>query len=253
MDNYGRQLNNRREQDARSVRNNEILLANSVSSRKTPTEEPVHSLNDDLKQIELIAEYFQLEVPFYQVSEEALPERIDLILRPTGIMKRHVRLDGPWWKKADAPMLLTFRGEERLLAVFPDTFRGFYYRDSQTGEKVRITKEDQGRFEEDAFCFYRPLPAKKLSGREFIWFLIRQIRTSDLAMYVLTSIFMALIGVLPTYVTQLAFSQIIPSQKVGMLISLFVLLVSTAASSYLMRSARFSINLRIQCRLDLVL
>ena len=121
MDNYGRQLNTRREKDARSVRNNEILLANSVSSRKTPTEEPVHSLNDDLKQIELIAEYFQLKVPFYQVSAEALPERIDLILRPTGIMKRHVRLDGPWWKNADAPMLLTFRGEERLLACFgPD-------------------------------------------------------------------------------------------------------------------------------------
>jgi len=253
MDDYGRQLNTRREQDARSVRNNEILLANSVSSRKTPMEEPVHSLNDDLRQIELIAEYFGLEVPFYQISGEALPERIDLILRPTGIMKRRIRLDGPWWKNADAPMLVRFRGKERILAIFPDTFRGYYYCDQQTGEKVRITKEDQDRFEEEAFCFYCPLPAKKLTGKEFVWFLIRQIRTSDLAMYVLTSIFMAMIGMLPTYVTQIAFSQIIPSQKVGMLISLFVLLVSTAASSYLMRSARFSINLRIQCRLDLVL
>ena len=72
-------------------------------------------------------------------------------------------------------------------------------------------------------------------------------------MYVFTSILLALIGTLPTYVMQIAFSQIIPSRKTGMLISLFILLVTTAVSSYLMSSSRFSLNLRIQNRLDLVL
>jgi len=250
---YGKQLNTRRETDNRSVRENEHLLANAVSSLRTPVEDHVHSQEDDLQQIEQIAAFFRLEVPFYQTGDESLPELIDLILRPTGIMKRRVRLDGPWWKNSDAPMLLIYRGQERVLSVFPDTFRGYYYRDSQTGGKIRIKKQDREKFEEYAFCFYRPLPPEKLSGREFISFLIRQIRPSDLVMYVVTSVFMALIGMLPTYVTQIAFSQIVPSQKVGMLISLFILLASTAAGTYLMRSARFSINLRIQCRLDLVL
>ena len=250
---YGDQLKSRMEEDQQSVKINERILANSVSSIKSSFDDRSRSAMDDLKQIELIAGYFHLEIPQYQPRGEALSELIDLILLPTGTMKRSVRLDGPWWKDSDAPLLVTFKGENRVLALFPNTFRGYYYIDSQTGKKIVITKEDQDRFEETAFCFYRPLPSKPLSGKEFMWFLIRRIRTSDLVLYVLSSVFMALIGTIPTLVTQVAFSQIIPSQKVGMLISLLVLLLSAALSSYLMRSARFSINLRIQCRLDLVL
>ncbi len=253
MSMYGEQLQKRLENEKQTVKENERMLANTISAQKVSASQNEYQAKDQLLQIEKIADYYQLKVPFYETKDEALPELIELILRPTGISKRQVRLEGKWWKDGDGPLLVTFRGEDRILSIFPDNLRGYYYRDLQTGEKIKITARDKDRFEESAYCFYRPLPAKPLSGKEFLMFLIRQIRTSDLIMYVLTSIFMALIGMIPTYVTQLAFSQIIPSQKVGMLVSLFVLLLSVAVSSYLMRSARFSINLRIQCRLDLVL
>ena len=255
MSYYGEQLKERMEQDQLSVRKNEQRLANTVSSRKISFDEPVQTDLDNLRQIELIAEYYHLEVPPCQPSGEALPELIDLILHPTGIMKRNILLDGPWWKDGDGPMLVRRQGDgtDRILALFPDTFRGYYYRDSQTNRKIRITRKDQGLFRKQAFCFYRPLPAKPLTGKAFLLYMIKSIRTSDLVMYVLSSILLAVIGMLPTYVTQIAFSQIIPSRKTGMLISLFILLVTTAVCSYLMNASRFSLNLRIQNRLDLVL
>lgn len=253
MNSYGEQLKDRMERDQRTVRDSERTLANSVSSIRTATDNSGRSPAEDMQQIEQIALFYGLTVPHYEPKNEALPELIDLILRPVDIMKRRIRLDGPWWKDGDAPLIVTCRGEQKVMALFPGALKGYYYVNSQTGEKVRITRNDADRFEEEAFCFYRPLPQKPLTGREFVMFLLRQIRPSDLVMYVLTSVFMALIGVIPTYVIQIAFSRIIPSQKVGMLISLFILLISTAGSSYLMRSARFSINLRIQCRIELVL
>ena len=252
---YGEQLKERMEKDRLSVRKNERRLADTVSSRKVSFDESIQTETDNLQQIERIAEYFHLEVPAYQPSGEALPELIDLILHPTGIMKRRILLNGPWWKDGDAPILVRRRGsdEDRVLALFPDTFRGYYYRDSRTDQKIRITEREQEQFSQEAFCFYRPLPAKPLSEKEFLRFLLRRIRTSDLIMYVISSILLAVIGTFPTYVTQVAFSQIIPSRKVGMLISLFILLITTAVCSYLMSSSRFSLNLRIQSRLDLVL
>lgn len=253
MSHYGEQLKERMLQDMYSVKKNERILANSVSSRKTSLEDWNQSSEENLRQIELIAEHYQLEVPFYEPGGEAVPELIDLILGPAGIMKRPVRLDGPWWKDGDAPMLVTFREGERVLALFPDTFSGYYYLDSQTNEKVKITGRNYQQFKKEAFCFYPPLPDKPLSGKEFLLFILRQVRTSDLIMYFLTSIFLAVIGTFPTCFTQIAFSRIIPSQKVGMLISLLILLVTSAACSYLMSSVRFAINLRIQCRLDLIL
>ncbi len=251
---YGEQLKERRTMDDLSVKKNGCLLAGSVSSR-VPFDGSLRTMHDNLHQIEMIADYFQLEIPVYDPGEEALPELIDRILHPTGIMKRRVLLDGPWWKDGDAPLLVTFRGDkpERVLALFPDTFRGYYYRDSQTNRKIRITGKNQDQFEKNAFCFYRPLPPKPLTGKEFLLFMISRIRTSDLFLYVLSSIFLAVIGTIPAYVIQIAFSEIIPSGKVGMLVSLFILLVITAACSYLMSCSRFSTNLRIQSRLDLVL
>ncbi len=252
---YGEQLKERMEQDLRSVRKNERRLADTVSSRSVSFDESIQTESDNLRQIERIAAYFGLDVPPCQSSGEALPELIDLVLHPTGIMKRSILLDGPWWKDGDAPILVRRKNTdtEQVLALFPDTFRGYCYRDSQTNQKIRITPKEQELFEKEAFCFYRPLPAKPLSGKDFLLFMLRRIRTSDLAMYVVSSFLLAVIGTLPTYVTQIAFSQIVPSQKAGMLISLFVLLVTSAGCSYLMGSSRFALNLRIQNRLDLVL
>ena len=252
---YGEQLKERKKMDQLSVRTNERIRAGFVSSRGFFCEESFQAEQDHLRQIELIAEYFHLEVPPYQPRKEALPELIDAILHPTGIMKRRILLDGSWWKDGDAPLLVRRRTDqgEQILALFPDTFRGYYYRDAQTNHKIRITRENQEQFEKQAFCFYVPLPLRPLSGKELVLFLIRWIRTSDLVMYVLSSVFLAMIGMIPTYMFQVAFSQIVPSRKVGMLVSLFVLLVTTASCSFLMSSSRFSLNLRIQSRLDLVL
>ena len=249
---YGEQLKERKERDLFSVNRNERILANTVSSWKTSYDDPHQAELENLRQIELIAEYYHLDVPFYETGVEALPELIDLILQPVGVMKRSIRLDGPWWKDGDAPMLVSLRDGKGVRALFPNTFSGYYYRDSQTKQKIRIRAENKGEFEKEAFCFYPPLPPRALSGKEFLKFLGKSIRISDLIMYVLTSFFVAVIGTLPTYVTDLAFSRIIPSQKVGMMISLFILLVVSSGCSYLMSSTRFSINLRIQCRLDLV-
>ena len=124
---YGEQLKERMGQDRRSVRKNERILADTVSERRVSPDEAVRSEEDDLRQIELIAEYFGLEVPPYQPSGEALPELIDLILHPTGIMKRKVLLDGPWWRDGDGPLLVCRQGSnaQQVLALFPDTFRGY--------------------------------------------------------------------------------------------------------------------------------
>ena len=252
---YGEQLKERRQQDMLSVKKNKRLLAGTVSSKDLSPDESLQTGEDDLWQIGRIAEYFGLETAAFRQPDQALQEQIDGMLHSTGIMKRRVLLDGSWYKDGDAPLLVTCSSDrgKRVLALFPGFFRGYYYVDTQTNRKIRITGKNQDRIGKEAFCLYRPLPAKPLSGKEFLLFLLRQIRVSDLAMYVISSVFLAVIGIFPTYVTQIAFSRIIPSQRIGMLVSLFLLLVITAACSYLMSCSRFSVNLRIQGRLDLIL
>ena len=136
---YGEQLKERMEQDLRSVRENERRLADTVSSRSVSFDESIQTESDNLRQIERIAAYFGLDVPPCQPSGEALPELIDLVLHPTGIMKRSILLDGPWWKDGDAPILVRRKNTdtEQVLALFPDTFRGYIlFLPSSAGEAV---------------------------------------------------------------------------------------------------------------------
>ena len=108
---YGEQLKERMMSDQLLVRKNERRLADTVSSRTVSLDESLQADTDNLHQIELIAGYFHLEVPPCQPSSEALPELIDLILHPTGIMKRYVVLGDTWWRDGDAPLLVRRKGE----------------------------------------------------------------------------------------------------------------------------------------------
>ena len=252
MNTFGEQLKNRLESDQKAIKENEEILGSVINGRSDSLNLGDMSAENNLRQLETIIQYMKLDMPDYVTPEKSLTELIEQFLRPSGAKKRSVRLEAPWWKDSDGPLLVKIKDSGQLLALLPAVFGGYYYFEQKTGKKIRITKENAELFEEEAYCFYLPLPQKPVSGKEFLLFLLRQIQIQDIVMYVLTSIFMALIGTLTPVATNIAFSQIIPTGKVPLLFSLFILLVATAFSSFLMRSSRFSINLRIQTRLDIV-
>ena len=149
-------------------------------------------------------------------------------------------------KPVAAKLLATMRDGGGAVALFPEAISGLYYLDVATGKKVRVTKKNATLFEEDALCFYRPLPARALTGKEYLMFLIRQIKASDLALYFLASILMSIAGIVSTMAVKIAFDRIIPTGVAPLLFSLFLFLASLALANFLMRSAQYSLSARIQ-------
>ena len=248
---YGDQLKERLENDARSVRESERRLGSLIGGRGNEKDYEDLSYDRNIRQIEMIARYFHLETTGRYEKVKTTEELIEEVMGTSEVPKRRVHLDGTWWKDGDGPLLVRLKESGDLKALFPGAVNGYYNLDPDSGEKIRITKHNCNAFEEYAFCFYRPLPQGSLSGKEFITFLLKGLRKSDIALYVTASILLSLIGTIPSFATQLAFSQILPTQKYGLLISLFIMLLSTACGAFLMRSARFALNLRIQGRLSL--
>ena len=250
---FGEQLNARLKNDKAAVAESERLLGDALSAQNSTFADAAVSGGNVAQQMQLIVGYFQLEQPNIEDRGRADDEIIEEVIRATNMTKRAVRLSDAWWKDSDGPLLATMRDGGGAVALFPEAISGLYYLDVATGKKVRVTKKNATLFEEDALCFYRPLPARALTGKEYLMFLIRQIKASDLALYFLASILMSIAGIVSTMAVKIAFDRIIPTGAAPLLFSLFLFLASLALANFLMRSAQYSLSARIQYRLDILI
>ncbi len=249
---FGKQLQKRIENDNTAVANNLKRLGDSVSGRSEILYNESRFTKNRIRQIAIICRELKLPLPDVIRESKNLSEQIDFILQPSGATKRLVELNDIWWKNSDGPLLATFADTDEEIALLPNRFRGYYYFDPETGEKIRITKKNKDLFDKEAFCFYRPLPGVSMTGKDYIWFLLKQIKVSDVLLTVMASIFIAVFGLLTPFATKYAFTHAMPTGEKMLLVSLGVLLVSAAVGSWMMSVVKMSANSRISNRLDTI-
>ena len=165
MSYYGEQLQERLENDRRAVRENERRIGRMIGGGGNKEDFEDLSNDRNIRQIEMIARYFDLETSGRYNPTDSLNELIEEVCGTAEIPKRRVHLEGSWWKDGDGPLLVKLKDSGDLLALFPGTVNGYYNPDPDSGEKTRITAKNSGAFEEYAYCFYRPLPQGSLSGK----------------------------------------------------------------------------------------
>ena len=98
-------------------------------------------------------------------------EQLEYCLRPHGIMCRSIRLQQEWYRDAMGPMMAFLKDSDTPVALLPGRFYGYSYWDAESGEKIGINRETAGRLREEAICFYRPLPLRKIDVSDLIIYL----------------------------------------------------------------------------------
>ena len=249
---FGKQLQNRIQTDELDEEINLKKLGDAAAGKKNIYYKESTVPQETIRQLELICRFLGLEVPEKARECENLEEQIDVMLQPSGATRRNVELNDVWWKNGDGPLLAYAEKDKEILALIPNRFGGYHYTDPKSGQKVRVTKKNKDMFSDQAYCFYKPLPGKPLSGREYILFLLKQLNGNDILVMIAASLIATLIGTLSPFATSYAFSKVIPSGQMGLLISLGVLLASAAISSWTMGIVKTSVSNRISVRLDVV-
>ena len=144
-------------------------------------------------------------------EDETTPEELlSLALRPHGLMWREVKLEPGWYKDAMGPILAFRKKDGSAAALLPGTFSGyvFYPAGDESGEVSgparprRVTAETAALFEEYAFCFYQPLPLKKLTVQDLLLYLKDCLDTGDCVFLFLLTLSVTLLGMLMTGITR---------------------------------------------------
>ena len=125
-----------------------------------------------------------------------LDEQMEFCLRPHGLMRRSVRLEKGWYRDAFGPMLAFRREDGAAVALLPKPSAGYWFRDPESGGRIDLNRKTAELFEEDAICFYRPLPLKKLGIPDLIVYMKGCLNTGDFLCLAALMLTTTLIGLL---------------------------------------------------------
>lgn len=244
---YNEELEYRMKNDNRAMKNAFADLISIVSNKKTETYEKEVTTEGAINEV-----LSYLGVKAIKVPDEIkdLNMRLDYMLRPSGVMRRRVELEGSWWKDT-AGVLLGSTKNGDTVAIIPSFPSGYMYYDSDLCKRVKVNKKTAAKLNTDAFCFYRALPAKSLNLIDLSLFIIRGITSLDIVFVLGASLLVSLLGMFTPFMNKQIFDSVIPSGTKSDVFPVAALLIGAALGSSLFGVARSMILLRLRDKINL--
>jgi NHLM bacteriocin system ABC transporter ATP-binding protein len=200
--------------------------------------------------IEEILSSLGAKIPEVPESITDMHAQLEYMLRPSGVMRRRVELVGTWWKDAVGALLgSTVDGD--VIAILPGKLSGYQYQNSKTGKVIKINKKTAKMINFDAFCFYRPLPAKKLNLFDLGRFMLSSISHADVVFVLVASLLVSLFGMFLPFMNKQIFDSVIPSGIKSDVLPVTALLIGAAVSSTLFGITRSIMLTRFRDKINL--
>lgn len=159
-----------------------------------------------------------------------------------------IKLEKEWWKNSYGHILGVYKATGEFVPIVSKGFGYKYMREIHDGSKaiVKINKKTSSDLEEYAFCFYRTLPARSLTMKDFLRFIPGNLPKFHLWYVAGLSLVVALLTMSLPYATKLIFDQVIPSGKSEGLLALMLVLLNIALSIGMLSAVRNKIFIGIK-------
>ena len=226
-------------------------MANSVSGKKKidvlfQSDREVAS-----KAVGEILKYYRVHARKIPDSMEDSGKILEYLLRPSGILKRNVRLTDKWYKDASGAMLGT-RKDGSVVALIPGRLKGYQIVDPTNGSRVDVNAKTAKELSEDAMCFYKPFPLKAIKLRDVVKYVISLLRPRDyLWMFGLTGV-VTLVQMIGPAVTRKIYDQnFLDRGNVLVLLCMVMVLFLSEMSRQMFDLVKTIFGQNIQGQLDL--
>ncbi len=208
----------------------------------------IKSRNDRDTAMQEVSDAVEKVFAFYHIKN-TLPrdpdmpsyEYFEIVLRRVGMTKRRVELKDSWYKNGLCPMLGNHKSGAAV-ALLPTVWGGYSY--ELNGKKCKVTKQNAGEFEEDAFCFFHPLPQTKLGFKELLSYLLRCVTYADLVFVLLVSLAVTGVGMLLPLTSKLVYNFVIPSGTISAIFPVLCFLIGVYLAQGLASLAKTMANTR---------
>ena len=245
---FDEQLRFRKESDDQSLDDSVQGIARAVMGQKLT--EALSRGERAQTAVEEILKYYHYkprELP-ESIRQAALEEQLEYRLRPFGIMYRPVTLDSGWYRRAAGPMIGTLKEDDTAVVLLPGVLSSYYYYDPKTGKRKNVTKKTEAILNEEAICFYKPLPQKALTMFDLLRFSLAQCSVWDYALYIGTIGLSSLLGLLSPMFTKWLFGDVLNSGSLQVLLALAGFMLCFSISQVFYSVFQSMINSRINIK-----
>lgn len=188
--------------------------------------------------IDEVLKFYHCKPVDIPASVKDAEEQLEWSLRPYGIMHRRIELTDRWYKYAIGPILGYPKEGNGPVALLPGEFGGYLFYDPATGKKTKVSKHNAGLFEQEALCFYRPLPQKELGIPDLIKYMASCVYKSDIVAFLLLTLLVTVTGMAMPHATRVLTGMVVESKNMIFLTGTAIFMVSAAVSSMLLQAVK---------------
>ena len=236
----------------RKIEDNEVMARAYVDMAGIVMGKKVRSvLNDELEQarsaLDMILKFYGIRIKEFPAELKDFDRELDKLLHPYGIMKRNVNLTKGWYADAVGPMLGYIKETNTPVALMPDVKRGYVFFDVSKGRNVRVNKETAKTLGDDALCFYKPFPLKKLNTADVLRYMIESLSVGDVIdMAIVTAIGTAIGMIMPRLTYWLYSDELLNSGSRSSLFAIGIFMASVSVSTIIINSLKALLLSKIQ-------
>ncbi len=200
--------------------------------------------------IEDILKYYHLKPVEIPNTIEEYEEKINYCLDYYGLMRRQISLKENWWKDSYGPVLAYKKESDEPTALIPNKFSGYFFLERSSGKRINLNKKTAEQFETEAYCFYKPLPQKKISVHELLKYMKNCLNMTDSVTILLATLSVTgLVMLIPKMIKALTGS-VVSSGNTKMLAGIAVCMLCTAISTQLISSINNMLNQKIRTKIS---
>ena len=247
---FNDQVHDRRIMDDEALENAFVDVVSAVLGRKAGT-----TVNDERKVVQdavgQILEYFHLSAGEIPDNITKKDEQLEYLLRPYGIMTRRVDLTEGWYKDCAGPLLGIRADDGSAVALIPGKLGGYYFNDSVSGKRVKLSKKNASMIGFEATCFYKPFPLRPMTVGDFFKFILDAIPLPSALLAIGASLIVMLVGMLAPKISFIVMDKVVVSDSLQLLLSITVFSVCLTISKVMFTSIKTMLDSKISTLLDL--
>ncbi len=247
---FDQQIKQRKKNDDDVFADSFIHIAGAVMGRKVTA-----ALRDDRQltknAIDDMLKYYHVKTKDIPDNIRDMNEQLEFLMRPYGIMHRTVQLSKGWYKDAIGAMLGIKKSDKSVVAFIPTGISEYSYFDVESGNRIKITKQNQDLFEDEALAFYKPFPQEKMNVANLMRYMVETLSATDYAAVAAAIFAAALLGMATPNLNKLLFSHVVESGSMQILLAMAIFMVCVTISISIMNALKELLKVKVGIKMSI--
>ncbi len=243
------------EQIRQRIENDDEMFSDAFASMVSlVSNEKIISAFKDNRQLTLeavgdILDYYHIKAIEVPGSIDDINDVLEFLLRPFGIMRRTIKLNGTWYKDG-VGALLGSKKDGSVIAILPK-LNGYYYKDYSSNKLIHVTKNNVKEIDTEAICFYEPFPMKKLGISDILQYIFSLLRSNDYLNIFTVLIISTALGMLTPRISQYLYGTVLDLGSTSLLAGAILTLLCISVANGFISIISNVLNTGISSRINL--